>query len=318
MIAYRIEGETKRMAGRAALGGLWLALWLTPAHALDPVPMNTKAEMTVTWTYKATATNRNSPLAPGDMYADTATSMVAKAICPLFASGVETAGLEGPSAEVEAANRAQGQAVEKQVTAMQGAKRSSTEDMAAKVEACIKSGKGEQACAMEAFSGMMADPSVANEAAAMNKAAGQHQSEIEAANAQLKQAAGAGYQMWYSSECTGTLTVNEVTTYTQTIKTAAGPPPPRVTQGSEVLELVDSAVRIETDLGKSQTRYLLIQPAAAGFQTTGGGQPPRESRLTIPVRGPILGPFAGPAKNGRIEEKVANGSYVIEWTFSRR
>lgn len=129
-------------------------------------------------------------------------------------------------------------------------------------------------------------------------------------------AATGSYQPWFNEDCTGTLTIDD--SYHQDDPTLAGPEPVVRTTGTQPLSTGDTPLTVETDLGRTRTRYMFIAPSTGGFQQEASASGP--ARLVPASAAPMARldfTLDGPIGDGKQEVAVEGGTLQVDWTFSR-
>ena len=276
------------------------------AMALDPVPEGTLASLILTLSYKA-------EIVSGEFGDTTITDRVTKLSCPVFASDVMAAGFDGGSAEVLAAQKQLGEVAAKQVGAIQKSDVSVMQGLQKKMETCVAAGGSEQVCGMAMMAEMQSNPEILAAMQAMSASSAEQQAGMDSATSNLATAVGAGFQMWYNESCTGEMAVHD--SFQVVDPTLAVQPPPTTVDGVLPIDTGDSLVTLETDLGRGQTRYMVVPATVSGLIDSNGRM---VNNITSSGSTVTVGPLPGPAQSGRQEFPVPGGTYTVEWAFQRQ
>jgi hypothetical protein len=295
-----------RLLRSVLFGGLALAA--CKVFALDPVTAGVRGELIITLSWDAR-------IVAGGEFADlTVIKRSATLTCPVVASDLEDISpIDGPNAAQMAAFEEVGAAARKQVESVPASEVARMQALEQQMRSCRRGGGSEQACGMQIMQAMQSDPALLEQMGRMGS-----DRDGAMARAERKAADAAGrFQPWFNEGCRGQMQVDDSRKLDD--PTLPGEEPTVRTTGTRPIDTSDTLVTVETDLEKSQTRYLLIAPEAAGFEREAGyGMPAaRITASALPVGHVIAGPFRGPIGNGRHEFRTEGGSVRIDWTYRR-
>jgi hypothetical protein len=280
-----------------------LAVSVGSASALEAVPADTAATLTLDFAWKAREDVGGD--APGYLITDRRTRVVCDLIAgePTSQSVLDGATAEQAAAmaELETATRAELEAIpDESIATMQ--------DMERRMSDCRKRGRSDQECAMEMVAAMQSDPALLE---SMDAVAGRDTRATDAAQARVEAAAGR-IQGWYLEGCRGTMTVADVSALDDL--TTPGIDPPVHTTGTVEFDAGEDLMLIETDLARGSTSFVLNTPRAHGFRRD-TSQP--VGATGMPVGQVRIGPRPGPLADGRHEFTVKGGAASVQWRFAR-
>lgn len=283
--------------------GFLATLPLAAALALEPVPADTPATLTLDFDWKAREEVRG--ISPGHRITDRRATVR----CALVAGSVASQSLlDGPDAEQSAAMAELESATRAEIAAIPDDSVAGMQAMAARMADCRKSGRSEQDCALAMVGAMQADPALRG---AMEGLASRDTRARDQAEARVM-AASSRIQPWYLEGCRGTMTVADVSALDD--PTTPGIDPPVHTTGTVDFEPGEHLMLIETDLARGVTNMLLNAPRASGFVR--GGMD-RVDAVAMPVDQVRIGPRPGPLGSGRHEFPVTGGSASVSWRLER-
>lgn len=266
-----------------------------------------RGTMTVSFKYQSVTVKQVEDF-DGTWDHTTAIDQSAVMTCPVSNDGIApTSYLDGLNPDQKAAQDKLGQATTADLNQMQqDGTAARMQAMEAAMKACKATGRSEQVCAMEAVQKMQSDPAFLDGVGKM----GQNTRKAEPGVA----AAAGRFEIWYSENCTGTLTANNRTTLSKgsvvkTVETIVGKRP---------LSNADANVVVETDMTTTSTRMWIVTPEASGLLRTAPDQKPQATVAALPDGNVIAGPTPGGIKSGRLSKKTPGGGYTVEWVFARQ
>jgi hypothetical protein len=281
-----------------------LAAGLFALGFAGPVLAQQRGTMTVTFKYQSVTTKPVEDF-DGVWEHKTVVDQTAIMTCPMFTEGVSPSSyLDGLTPEQQKAQADLGKATEADVAQMQSdGTAAKMQDLESMMKACKAKGGSDETCAMQIMQAMQSDP-------ALMDGGGRAGSRSKAAASQVDAAAGK-FEIWFSENCTGTLTANNRTTLSK-----GGVAKTRETIiGKRPLSNADANVVVETDLTKASSRVWIVAPEASGVPRTAPDTKTEATVMALPDGNIIAGPTPGKIKNGRYSKKIAGGGYDVEWVF---
>jgi hypothetical protein len=279
-----------------------LAILVLSSHALAAEQRGT---MTITFKYQSVVVRPVEDF-DGVWEHKTVVDQTASMTCPVFNDGVSpTSYLDGLNPQQKKAQAAVGKATEADAAEMQneGAV-AKMQDLEAMMKACKARGGSDETCAMEVMKAMQGDPALLEGGAKAG-------ARSKAAAPKLDAAAGR-FEIWFSENCTGTLTANNRTTLskggvTKNVETIVGKRPSSI---------VDANIVVETDLAKKSSRVWIVAPEASGLQRTAPDNKNEATLAALPDANVLSGPTPGGIKSGRYSKTIPGGGYDVEWAFA--